>query len=204
MLKEADSKAFWGRSTSRDTREHARHKPVQCPHTPYKRRVARLAFLSPNMANLAFFLNVWPRNFWDVLSSWPFFQVQAYLGLFSKSLFNKFKIWPILRQIVAFFSYKPLATLYKRPYAQTHTHRSWLGQQQAGHCARCLFHSVRGKKNVQKDFPARGLLVFAHKGREREGGKEKRETERRGKRKRERERERERGTICVAVYVKSL
>ena len=26
-------------------------------------RIARLAFSRPNMANLAFFLNVWPRNF---------------------------------------------------------------------------------------------------------------------------------------------
>ena len=55
-------------------------------------RVARLAFSRPNLTNLAYLSDVWPRNFWEFIKySWPFVQVYAYLvfGLFFKSLFIK-------------------------------------------------------------------------------------------------------------------
>ena len=84
-------------------------------------RVAGLAFSRPkltNLANLAFFSLLPSEFFENLLSSWPFFQVYAYLvfDLFSKSLFSKI-------QTLAFFSYKLLATLtYTHCDTHTHTH----------------------------------------------------------------------------------
>ena len=62
------------------------------------------------------------ENFDNLLSSWPFFQVQAYLvfGLFSNSFFSKI-------QNLAFFTFKLLATLVQGPLHGTGTE-----------CSRCL------------------------------------------------------------------
>ena len=100
---------------------------------PAQIRVARLAFSRPNLTNLAFFLNGWPRNFLEVNCIWPFSSLCLFNGwpFFQKVYLVESKIWPFLKQSLAFFAYKLLATLAQITYsswpdrggtAHTHTH----------------------------------------------------------------------------------
>ena len=69
-----------------------------CPSHLIPGRVARFAFSRPIMTNLVFFLNSWPRHFWEFIS-WLF----SSLGLFSvwpflqKVYLAKSKIWPLFK-----------------------------------------------------------------------------------------------------------
>ena len=84
------------------------HSPALGPVTPCTatRQGCQVGLFEAKYNKFGLFLMFGLGIFENLLSSWPFFQVYAYLefGLFSKSLFSKI-------QNLAFFSYKLLATL---------------------------------------------------------------------------------------------